>query len=131
MKAKKDVFQFHIRLDDDNHEFVKKFQEKNNLKTMNETLNLIIKNYSLSIATLEEIKQIHHDLMLQRKYLNELRKNEFIILDLLNAITYASDLHLPVNHNNKDFQSIAFQNALNNYREYMEEIQTKIAENKV
>ena len=122
-----------IRLTNNNLLLLEKIRKKKQISTLNSTINTVIEDYvkylSFEDEVLKDIHKIHHDLMLQRKYLNELRKNEFIILNLLNAITYASNLDLPVNHNSKDLQSVAFQNALHNYREYIAEIQTKMAEN--
>lgn len=118
-----------IRLDEKTENLILQLQKEKSIKSKNDVINYMLNSYYPNNNIQSELKKIHHDLMLQRKYLNELRKNEFLILNLLNAITYASNINLPVNHNNKDLQSIAFQNALINYREYISQIQTKISEN--
>lgn len=118
-----------FRVDENTENIILQLQKEKGFKSKNKTIKYMLTSYYTNEELKKEIQQIHHDLMLQRKYLNELRKNEFIILDLLNAITYASNIDLPVNHNSKDLQSIAFQNASHHYREYISEIQTRIAEN--
>lgn len=118
-----------FRVDENTENIILQLQKEKGFKSKNKAIKYMIASYYANEELKKEIKSIHHDLMLQRKYINELRKNEFLILHLLNTITYASNIDLPVNHNSKDLQSIAFQNALHNYREYITEIQTKIAEN--
>lgn len=118
-----------FRVDEYTENIILQLQKEKGFKSKNKAIKYMISSYYANEELKKEIKSIHHDLMLQRKYLNELRKNEFLILHLLNAITYAGNIDLPVNHNSKDWQSMAFQYAVKDYRQYLAEIQTKMAEN--
>ncbi len=118
-----------IRLNELNLQKLKEIKNIKQVKSTSKAINKIIEETYNKMDLQTELKQIHQDLMLQRKYINSIRRDNFLILHLLNAITYQLDIVKEVNHTNPDFKSIAYINAEKDLKKYMTEITTKIAEN--
>lgn len=73
----------------------------------------------------QDAQASQRELKLHRKYLNELRRNEFLILDLLNAICMNLNVETVLDHSQKDFVGPALADAKNNLSSYLHNILTR------
>lgn len=62
---------------------------------------------------------------LLKKYANELRRNDYLCIDLLNAITIQQDISVVPPHHERTMRSPALQDSHNNLTEYLNSIATK------
>lgn len=102
-----------------------------NLKTITNQLHCN-ETQALAYALQQTAGQIQQDaqasqreLKLHRKYLNELRRNEFLILDLLNAICMNLNVETVLDHSQKDFVGPALADAKSNLSSYLHNILTR------
>lgn len=73
-------------------------------------------------ATQEDILK---ELALMKKYLNEIRRNNYLELGLLNAITITLNVPTAMPHQDPKYQSMALISAHENLSIYLNEIATK------
>ena len=102
-----------------------------NLKTItnqlhcNETQALAYALHQTAGQAQQDAQASQRELKLHRKYLNELRRNEFLILDLLNAICMTLNVGTVLDHSQKDFVSPALADAKSNLSSYLHNILTR------
>ena len=75
--------------------------------------------------TPQDAEASQRELKLHRKYLNELRRNEFLVLDLLNAICMNLNVETVLDHSQKDFVGPALADAKSNLSSYLHNILTR------
>ncbi len=68
--------------------------------------------------------EFQRDLKLNKRYLNELRRNEFILLDLLNILCIHLDISSVPSHADPQNHGTAYSDARENLKQYMHEIFT-------
>lgn len=91
----------------------------------NETQALAHALQQIAKQTQQDAQASQRELKLHRKYLNELRRNEFLILDLLNAICMNLNVETVLDHSQKDFVGPALADAKNNLSSYLHNILTR------
>ena len=91
----------------------------------NETQALAYALQQTAGQTQQDAQASQREWKLHRKYLNELRRNEFLILDLLNAICMNLNVETVLDHSQKDFVGPALADAKNNLSSYLHNILTR------
>lgn len=91
----------------------------------NETQALAYALQQTARQTQQDAQASQRELKLHRKYLNELRRNGFLILDLLNAICMTLNVGTVLDHSQKDFVSPALADAKSNLSSYLHNILTR------
>ena len=91
----------------------------------NETQALAYALQQTAGQTQQDDQAFQRELKLHRKYLNELRRNEFLILDLLNAICMNLNVETVLDHSQKDFVGPALADAKSNLSSYLHNILTR------
>lgn len=92
-------------------------------------LEYLIQYYMKNQQTLSslsvQITDFRRELDLHRKYLNELRRNDFLTLDMLNVICIEKNIPQAVPHTDKAYWSDAYAGARQNLSEFLNEVQTR------
>ncbi len=122
--------QQHINLSADTVAVLNDLQQSLNIKTRSALIDHIVKEYVSNTDHLEQTKQqqkaVDKKLDLVKKYLNECRRNDFLILSMLNALAIEGNVTYAPDHTNERMQSGAFKSARENLREYMQAIQIRL-----
>lgn len=119
----------HIRVSDQCLAELYQLSKTFDLGSLSSTLEFLVQDYvqlqkerRKFVDRLESIEKVS---TLNKKYLNELRRNSFLLLDLLNAICMEQNIPFCPPHTNKDFRARALQLAYENLDHYMQEVLTK------
>lgn len=92
-------------------------------------LEYLIQYYMKNQQTLSDLSvqigDFRRELDLHRKYLNELRRNDFLTLDMLNVICIEKDIPQAVPHTDKAYWSDAYAGARQNLSDFLNEVQTR------
>ena len=92
-------------------------------------LEYLIQYYMKNQQTLSDLSvqigDFRRELELHRKYLNELRRNDFLTLDMLNVICIEKDIPQAVPHTDKAYWSDAYAGARQNLSDFLNEVQTR------
>ena len=119
----------HIRISEQCLSDLYCLMEKHDLHSLSATIEFLVQDYSLlqqeQKQILERLNSMERTANLNKKYLNELRRHSFLLLELLNAICMQQNVSICPPHMNKDFRSQALQIAYENLDRYMQDILTK------
>ena len=119
----------HIRISEQCLSDLYCLMEKHDLHSLSATIEFLVQDYSLLQQEQKQITEMLHHIeritSLNKKYLNELRRHSFLLLELLNAICMQQNVSICPPHMNKDFRSQALQIAYENLDRYMQDILTK------
>lgn len=119
----------HIRISEQCLSDLYCLMEKYNLGSLSTTMEFLTQDYLLLRQEQKQItERLHHIeriISLNKKYLNELRRYSFLLLELLNAICMQQNVSICPPHMNKDFRSQALQIAYENLDRYMQDVLTK------
>lgn len=107
-----------LRLSEKCREDLAKIQESAGLKTMTAAIER-------AAATYAQQADMNATLRLIKKYLNELRRNDYLILDLLNAFALQMDVSQLPPHHIKNMRSPALQSAHDNLSGYLNDVLTR------
>ena len=119
----------HIRISEQCLSDLYCLMEKYDLHSLSATIEFLVQDYSLLQQEQKQIAERLHPIeritSLNKKYLNELRRYNFLLLELLNAICMQQNVSICPPHMNKDFRSQALQIAYGNLDRYMQDVLTK------
>lgn len=119
----------HIRVSEQCLSNLYHLMEVRDLGSLSATIEFLVQDYSLLQQEQKQITEMLHHIeritSLNKKYLNELRRHSFLLLELLNAICMQQNVSICPPHMNKDFRSQALQIAYGNLDRYMQDILTK------
>ena len=96
--------------------------EEQNCPNLISTVRFLIGYYEKNKVLNNEIR---HNLKLSKRYLNELRRNEFMVLDLLNAMCIVLNISSVPSHADSQNHGTALTDAMENLRQYMRDIFTR------
>lgn len=99
-------------------ETLKEIMAENGLSTISAAIGFAVSHHQGNA-------QMAHELALLKKYANEIRRNNYILIGLLNAVTLHLDVSYVPPHHVKSMQSTALQAAHVNLSEYLDEIMAK------
>lgn len=114
-----------VRLNDKCMEDLERIRTSRNLKSLTAAIELAAAEYVDSRQLIELQAATDAKLDLLKKYTNELRRSEYLVIGLLNAITLKLDISDVPPHHDKVFRSPALQSAHNHLDTYMNEILTR------
>ena len=119
----------HIRISEQCLSNLTHLKETHGLCSLSTTMEFLTQDYLLLRQEQKQItERLHHIeriANLNKKYLNELRRYSFLLLELLNAICMQQNISFCPPHTNRDFRSQALQIAYENLDRYMQDILTK------
>lgn len=101
-------------------------QKENNLKSLTAAVELTAAAYQSNQKLIKKAESIDVQLAQLKKYINELRRNNYLIISLLNAITLQQGTALVPMHHDKRFRSPALATAHDNLAVYMKEVMTRL-----
>lgn len=101
---------------------LEKICEEQNCPNLISTVRFLIGYYEKNKELNDAIR---HDLKLNKRYLNELRRNEFVILDLLNAMCITSNISSVPSHADLQNRGTALNDAMENLKRHVHEIFTR------
>lgn len=101
---------------------LEKICEEQNCPNLISTVRFLIGYYEKNKELNNEIR---HNMKLSKRYLNELRRNEFMVLDLLNTICIALNISSVPSHVDPQNRGTALNDSMENLRRYMHEIFTR------
>lgn len=88
------------------------------LKSITAAIEFIAAGWATQQALLKTLE-------LLKKYTNELRRNDYLCIDLLNAITIQQDISVVPPHHERTMRSPALQDSYKNLNDYLNSIATK------
>lgn len=110
---------------------IKKIQQENNLKSYTAGIEFMAGLYSSTNEFNQQLKEMDRKINLTIKHINELRRNDYLLIDLLNAVTMELNISEVVMHHKAAFRSSALQSAMDNLSVYLNEVQTQIDSNRI
>lgn len=119
----------HIRISEQCLSDLYHLMETHDLHSLSATIEFLVQDYSfLQQEQKQMTERLHHIeriTNLNKKYLNELRRYSFLLLELLNAICMQQNISFCPPHTSRDFRSQALQIAYQNLDRYMQDVLTK------
>lgn len=118
-----------LHLSKDCMDSLTQIMEQTSAKSVTAAIELAAAAYSSSAALADLQAATNHQLELIKKHVNELRRNNYIIIALLNAMVIDMDISMVPMHHEKQLRSPALTSAHENLSIYLSEVMTKISEN--
>lgn len=120
---------FNMAFSEECVELLEKIKLENNLTSVTAAIEFAVSSHQgiqeLQASLLENKKQT----ALLKKHINELRRNEYLIISMLNAMTLQLNVPTAPMHHEKKFRSPALIAAHNNLAIYLNEVMTTIKDN--
>lgn len=111
-----------IRLSEHERNILLEIQQAQNLTSMSAAVRFVLENHKATSAEQMTERNINTQLDVLKKYLNELRRNNFIVLELLNAICINAEISYVPPHNVANQQSTAYISAKEHLNEFMKDV---------
>lgn len=106
-------------------ENIKAIKEKHHLKTETAAIEFALTETILNSDLSQKLDTIEHELFLLKKYCNELRRNNHILLSLVDAVALKLDIQTVPQRDDKRFRTPAYLSAHSNMREYLDAVMAK------
>lgn len=104
---------------------LREIKESNGLKSITAAIEYAAAAHVGTQEAVEQQRRLERTLAQHKKYLNELRRNDYLIIALMNAITLSLDVSYAPPHHDKLFRSQALQAAHENLSAYLDSIMTR------